>query len=45
MLLVMTSTSFLKLTVRPFPSVSYPSSKIWSNTLLTSPCAFLEFIE
>ncbi len=31
---------FLKFTVFPWPSVSLPSSKIWSNTLNTSGWAF-----
>ena len=35
-LLVMTMTVFLKFTVRPWPSVSRPSSRTWSRTLNTS---------
>ena len=34
------STVFLKSTVRPWPSVSRPSSRICSSTLKTSGCAF-----
>mmetsp|Transcript_5759 Transcript_5759/g.15598 ORF Transcript_5759/g.15598 Transcript_5759/m.15598 type:complete len:218 (+) Transcript_5759:167-820(+) len=37
---VMTRMVFLKLTVRPLPSVSMPSSMIWSRMLRTSLCAF-----
>ena len=40
MLLVITMTVFLKLTVRPWPSVSRPSSSTCSSTLNTSRCAF-----
>ena len=36
----MMMTVFLKSTVRPWPSVSRPSSRIWSSTLKTSGCAF-----
>src|SRR5574340_34865 len=32
--------AFLKSTLRPWASVSRPSSKIWSRTLNTSGCAF-----
>ena len=34
------TTQLRKLTVRPFPSVSCPSSKICNNMLCTSLCAF-----
>ena len=34
------TTAFLKSTVRPWPSVSRPSSRSWSSTLKTSPWAF-----
>ena len=34
------TTVFLKSTVRPWPSVSRPSSSTWSRTLKTSGCAF-----
>ncbi len=37
---VMISTAFLKSTVRPWPSVSRPSSMTCSRTLKTSLCAF-----
>ena len=37
---VMTITVFLKLTVRPWPSVRRPSSRICSSMLKTSGCAF-----
>ena len=37
---VMISTELVKLTVRPWPSVSRPSSMIWSRTLKTSGWAF-----
>jgi hypothetical protein len=36
----MITTVFLKSTVRPWPSVSRPSSMTWSSTLKTSVCAF-----
>ena len=39
-LLVMMMIVFLKLTTRPWPSVSLPSSSTWSRTLKTSGCAF-----
>ncbi len=34
------TTVFRKSTVRPWPSVRRPSSRSWSSTLKTSPCAF-----
>ncbi len=37
---VITSTVFLKSTVRPWPSVSRPSSSTWSSALNTSGWAF-----
>ena len=37
---VMTTTVFVKSTVRPSPSVSRPSSMSWSSTFQTSGCAF-----
>ena len=37
---VMISTTFLKSTVRPWPSVSRPSSMTWSRMLKTSGWAF-----
>ena len=37
---VITITVFLKLTVRPWPSVRRPSSRICSIELKTSGCAF-----
>ena len=37
---VMIRTVFLKSTVRPWPSVSRPSSSTCSSTLKTSGCAF-----
>ena len=37
---VMIRTVFLKSTVRPWPSVSRPSSMIWSRVLKTSGWAF-----
>src|SRR5680860_632474 len=40
MLLVMMTTAFRKLTVRPWPSVSLPSSRICSRILNTSVWAF-----
>ena len=40
MLLVMTMIVFRKSTLRPFASVRWPSSKIWSRMLKTSGCAF-----
>jgi hypothetical protein len=40
MLEVMMITVFLKLTVRPWPSVSRPSSSTCNRTLKTSGCAF-----
>ncbi len=40
MLEVMMMMQFLKSTVRPLPSVRRPSSRIWSNALKTSGCAF-----
>ena len=39
-LLVMIRTVFLKSTVRPWPSVSRPSSSTWSRMLNTSGWAF-----
>src|ERR1700759_1334167 len=36
----MITTVFLKSTVRPWESVSRPSSRIWSRMLKTSACAF-----
>ena len=39
-LLVMMMMAFLKLTTRPWPSVSLPSSSTCSSTLKTSGCAF-----
>ena len=36
----MITTVFLKSTVRPWPSVSRPSSSSWSRTFSTSGCAF-----
>lgn len=39
-LLVMMMMAFLKDTVRPWLSVTRPSSRIWSSTLKTSACAF-----
>ena len=38
-------TVFLKSTVRPWPSVRRPSSRICSSVLKTSGCAFLDFVE
>ena len=40
MLLVMTMMVFRKSTVRPWPSVRRPSSRIWSRALKTSGWAF-----
>ena len=40
MLLVMITTLFLKSTVRPWLSVSRPSSRTWRRTLKTSGWAF-----
>ena len=40
MLEVMISTTFLNDTVRPWPSVSRPSSITWSSALNTSGWAF-----
>ena len=37
---VMIRTVFRKSTVRPWPSVSRPSSSTWRKTSKTSPCAF-----
>ena len=37
---VMMMTVFLKSTVRPWASVSRPSSRIWRRVLKTSGCAF-----
>ncbi len=37
---VMMMTVFSKLTVRPWESVTLPSSRIWSSTFSTSGCAF-----
>ncbi len=37
---VMMMTVFLKSTVRPWESVTRPSSRIWRSTLNTSWCAF-----
>ena len=39
-LLVMIMIEFLKLTTRPWPSVSRPSSSTCKSTLNTSGCAF-----